>query len=105
MTFETESIDLGKVAKGEKRSFFYNFTNTGEENVRILLASACECTEVTWPEQVIKPGESGLIKANFDSTTKEKSETAEIDIILENTNPETESPLFYILKYKFELEE
>lgn len=105
LTFEKKSVDLGQVKRGEKRSFSYKFTNTGEENVRILLASACECTEVEWPTKVIKPGETGIIVADFDSTTKEKSETAEIDIILENTNPESDSPLFYILQYKFELQE
>lgn len=96
-------IDLGRVVRGEKRSYTIPFSNTGTENIEIDLISSCECTTVTWPEgEVIRPGGKSEISFVFDSAEKEESETVDIDVILKNTNSEG-NPIFYILQYKFEL--
>ena len=105
MTFEQEHIDLGKMKKGETRSFQYVFTNTGKENVEIELVTACECSTVDWPRRPIPPGKKGVIDVVFDSSEKDVSETVEVDITLRNIDPKTGYQIFKILQYSFTLEQ
>ncbi len=103
MKFDTELIDLGKVKKGEKRKFKYNFTNTGSEVIEFDIVSGCDCTTNDWPRTPIKKGQKGVIDVTFDSTEKEKSETVDVDIYLSNKDPKTGRAIFRRVKYKFEL--
>ncbi len=105
MTFEQEYIDLGKMKKGETRSFQYVFTNTGKENVEIELVTACECSTVDWTRRPILPGEKGVIDVVFDSSEKDVSETVEVDITLKNIDPKTGYQIFKLLQYSFTLEQ
>lgn len=101
--FDTELIDLGKVKKGEKRSFKYNFVNAGSETMEFDIVSGCDCTKTDWPRNPVKPGQKGVIDVTFDSTEKEKSETVDVDIYLDNKDPKTGRSVFKRIKYKFEL--
>ncbi len=103
MTFENRVLDLGKVKRGEKRSFSYAFTNQGDTALKISLISACDCTTTDYPVGAIKPGETGEILVTFDSTEKEESETIDVDIFLENTIPGSEEPIVEMLQYKYVL--
>jgi peptidoglycan-associated lipoprotein len=103
MTFKTEMIDLGKVKKGEKRSFKYEFVNTGTDALDFDIVSGCDCTTTDWPRNKVKPGASGVIDVTFDSTEKEKSETVDVDIYLRNIDAVTKRQVFKRIKYKFEL--
>jgi hypothetical protein len=104
MTFETSSIDLGKVKRGESRAFEYNFKNTGAIPIRIDIVSGCDCTTTDWPRKPINPGEDATISVTFDSTEKEQSETVDVDIYLLNENPKTGGPILKIVNYSFNLE-
>ena len=103
MTFEHRVYDLGKVKRGEKRSFTYSFVNKGDTPLEISLISACDCTTTDYPVRTFKPGEGGDIKVTFDSTEKEESETIDVDIYLENTLPGSPEPIRETLQYKYEL--
>ncbi len=103
LTFEKENIELGKVKKGEKRTFEYTFENTGTDNIEIEIVSGCDCTTLDWTRGIIKPGESGIIDVIFDSTEKEASETVDVDIYLKNINPVSDSQYLIVLDYTFEL--
>jgi peptidoglycan-associated lipoprotein len=103
MTFDTEHIDLGKVKRGEKRTFDYTFENTGKETLKISIVSGCDCTTLDWSRRPIKPGETGTINVIFDSTEKEASETVDVDIYLENLDPKTGEQYLKIIDYTFEL--
>ncbi len=104
LLFDKELVELGRVKKGEKREMSYSFTNIGNQPIEIELISSCECTTLEWPQfRVFKPGEKGTIKATFDSSEKEISETTDIEIILKQHDPKTRNPIVYILKYSFEL--
>jgi len=103
LTFEKENIELGKVKKGEKRTFEYTFENTGTDNIEIEIVSGCDCTTLDWTRGIIKPGESGVIDVIFDSTEKEASETVDVDIYLKNINPVSDSQYLIVLDYTFEL--
>ena len=105
MTFEQRLLDLGKIKKGDQIPLSYTFTNTGDADLEIDLISVCDCTEVLErPYSAIKPGDSGTIKAIFDSNQKEESETIEIDIWLKNIDPVLEMNVLERVKYVFEFE-
>jgi len=105
LTFHTNSIELGEVTKGDKREMVFEFTNTGTENVEIELVSSCECTTIDYPRGIIEVGESSKLEVVFDSTEKEESETVDVDVILKNIDPKTESQIMYFLSYTFELKQ
>lgn len=101
MTFKHRALDLGKVKRGEKRTFSYAFTNKGDTALEISIISACDCTTTDYPVKTIKPGESGEIEVTFDSTEKEESEVIDVDIYLENTIPGTAEPIRETLQYQY----
>lgn len=101
--FETKSIELGEVKRGETKEMEYIFTNVGEEDLQISFVSSCECTKINYPRKPIPPGEFGKLKVTFDSTEKEESETVDIDVYLSNLDPETGDPIWFILDYNFVL--
>lgn len=105
MTFDNPHQDLGVIRRGDKRKLDFNFVNEGNEAIKIEHVSACECTTLDWPRKSVEPGQKGTIKAIFDSTEKEVSETIEIDIYLENTDPETDQSILEIISYKYEFEQ
>lgn len=104
MKFENRMVELGKVKKGEKRAITYTFKNVGDTDLEIDLISACECTTLDYSTAVVKPGETGTIKAVFDSSKKDESETIDIDIYLKNMDPEMDMPIMEMLRYSYELE-
>ena len=103
MTFEKELIELGAVKKGDKRSFKFEFTNSGREAIEIEIVSACECSTLDWPIKPIKPGEKAEITVDFDSTEKEESETIDVDITLKNIDPKTGHQIFKIVQFNYDL--
>jgi hypothetical protein len=103
MTFESTSIDLGEVKKGETREFEYKFMNTGTIPIRIDIVSGCDCTTTDWPRKPIDPGDEATISVIFDSTEKEDSETVDVDIYLLNEDPNTGGPILKIVNYSFDL--
>ncbi len=103
MTFENESINIGKVKKGEIKKFDFVFTNTGTDIIEIDIASGCDCTTLDYPKNKIFPGKKGVIHVTFDSGKKEESETIDVDIYLKNINPKTGQRILRIVNYKYEL--
>ncbi len=104
MKFEKESVPLGRIKKGDTRSFSYEFQNVGTETIEISTVSSCECTKVDWPRGPIKPGEKRSMKVTFDSTEKEiTAKDVDVDIYLKNLDPKTKSQIFKYLKYTFDL--
>jgi len=60
--------NFGKVVDGEKVIISFHFKNTGKNPLVIEDVSAsCGCTVPEKPEAPIAPGESGVIKAEFNS--------------------------------------
>lgn len=105
MVFEYSEIDFGPVKKGEKREHTFEFVNKGDEDLIIELVTACQCTTLDYSTEPVKPGETGKIHAIFDSSEKEGGEKIDIDIILENIDPETGYQIVERVSYTFEIEE
>ncbi|HMR89546.1 MAG TPA: DUF1573 domain-containing protein [Saprospiraceae bacterium] len=103
MTFAQESINLGKVKKGEIKKFDFVFTNTGTETIEIDIASGCDCTTLDYPKTPIKVGQKATIHVTFDSGKKEVSEVIDVDIYLKNLNPKTGQRILKVLNYTYEL--
>ena len=103
VTWDKKLVALGKVKKGEKRSLFFELTNTSGQEIQIDIVDACECTKVDFPRGPIAPGGKGRFEVVFDSTEKDADETIGITIVFRETdaagNPRIES-----VEYSFELE-
>ena len=68
ISFETESIDFGEIAKNSDGNRTFVFTNTGEEALIIKnVQSSCGCTIPKRPESAIQPGEKGEIQVKYDT--------------------------------------
>ena len=102
VTWDKKMVELGPVKKGEKRSLFYDFTNTSGETVQIDIVDACDCTKVDFPRGPIEPGAKAHLGVTFDSTEKDASETISINVIFKNTHPNG-VPYIETVEYKFDL--
>lgn len=71
MTWKTTFVELGKVSAGEKVDLAFEFTNNSDQDLKILEAKgSCGCTNVTYPEKSILPGETAMIQGQFQSSKK-----------------------------------
>ena len=70
ITFDRIFHDFGNVNEGEMAKTVFTFTNTSENDLYIVDArGSCVCTVPKYPKNVaIKPGETGEIEVNFDTT-------------------------------------
>ena len=79
--------NFGEIAEGEIVEFNFRFKNTGTVPLVVTNVSAsCGCTIPEKPEQPIRPGETGFIKAKFDSD-KRPGETMKTVTVTSNTVP------------------
>ncbi len=79
MVFETLERDFGTITEGQQVEMTYKFTNKGGSDLIISEVKAgCGCTIPEWPKDPIKPGQSGVIKAKFDSTGKGGKNTKKV---------------------------
>lgn len=69
--FNDTKLKLPKAKEGAVLEFEYTFVNKGDVPLIITkIDVACTCTEITYPNTPVKPGESGTIKVTFDSDKK-----------------------------------
>lgn len=89
ITFETTEHDFGKVKEGDKVTYDFKFTNTGEAPLLISQVKAsCGCTTPEWPKNLVQPGESDKIKVAYDSKGRE-GEFSKGIAVTANTYPNT----------------
>ncbi len=71
LNFERTDHDFGTIAEGQKVSYTYKVTNTGEAPLIIQNAQpSCGCTVPTWSKDPIPAGGTGFVTAEFDSNGK-----------------------------------
>ena len=89
MKFKNDLYDFGEISQGEKVSFSYSFTNTGDADLVITSAQgSCGCTVPTWPKEPIKAGATAQIDVVFDSNGKSGKQHKQVTIVA-NTTPAT----------------
>ena len=110
MNFKTKYYNFGVIKKGDKPTFVYEFTNTGLGVLDIEIVSGCDCTELDYTQNKVKPGESGFVKATFNSNRAEPDEIGigkplnkTITIVLKNTD-QRGYPMVDELKFDVQVE-
>lgn len=82
--FANLNYEGGTAIEGEKITYKYAFTNTGNQDLLIeSVKASCGCTASAPRDKVIKPGESSEIIATFDSKGRVGKQTKTITV---NTN-------------------
>jgi Protein of unknown function (DUF1573) len=104
MKFEAKNYEFGKIKMGDKPEFTYKFKNTGNAPLDIEIVSGCDCTELDWTRSTVQPGESGYVKAVYNSNKAEKDDHKKqlkkyIDIVLKQTHPSNGYPLVESLTF------
>jgi hypothetical protein len=85
--FQSEKFEFGTLTEGEKVDYEYKFTNTGKSDLIIRKVHAsCGCTAVAPPKKAIKPGESSVIKATFNSRGKHGRQHKTIKVYANDPN-------------------
>ena len=68
ITFDSLTINYGKILQGDNGTVDFKFTNTGDRDLKInKVRSSCGCTIAKKPDSLIAPGVSDLIKVNYDT--------------------------------------
>ena len=74
--------ELGTVKEGPQVEIEYRFKNTGDKNLIIKdVTAGCGCTIVEKPQQPFSPGETGTIKAKFNTEGHEGTNEKSIYVI------------------------
>lgn len=70
--FERLEYDFGQIKEGDKVSYTYKFTNTGEAPLIVQsVQPSCGCTAPDWSKEPIPAGGTGFVKVEFDSNGKQ----------------------------------
>jgi len=70
-SFSKKILKFESIREGTPLSMEYIFTNSG--SVPLIINDykvQCTCTKVTYPTEPVLPGESGVIRVDFDSAGK-----------------------------------
>jgi hypothetical protein len=88
LTFEKTEHYFGTVIDGEKVTYSFRFTNTGNADLKLTsVGASCGCTATDYPLEPIKPGETGKIKVSFDSSHRLGMQNKKVTV-RSNSNPE-----------------
>ncbi len=69
LVVSSELIELGTIYSGMSKPAEIKLTNAGEDVLKIThVQSSCGCTTVKQPKSELAPGESDVIKVEFNST-------------------------------------
>lgn len=81
--------DFGKIVLNDPAAVTFTVTNNSKEPILITSAHpSCGCTIAEYTKEPIKPGESGIVKATYNSA-KVGAFTKTITVIINDTaNPE-----------------
>ncbi len=79
--FDEEFHDFESLVSGEIVVTTFVFTNIGEHNLVISkVESDCGCVTVNFPKEPVKPGDTGIIELEFDSSGMFGKEFKSIEI-------------------------
>ena len=87
LSFDVTEHDFGTITEGDKVSYTFTVTNTGENPLIIAnCKGSCGCTVPVCPQEPIMPGESGSIPVEYDSKGKSGQDVKTVTVMA-NTNP------------------
>ena len=86
-SFKKEEHDFGILIDGEKVTYSFQFTNSGEAPLIISDAKgSCGCTVPNYPKEPIAPGATASIDVTFDSKGRIGKQSKAVTLTA-NTNP------------------
>lgn len=90
IVFKTKHYDFGKIKKGTKVEYKFEFTNEGKSNLIILKSKAsCGCTAIQSESTKIKKGKSSSIGIVFDTAGRTGGQHKTVTVITNDPdNPE-----------------
>ncbi len=69
--FSEEKFDFGVINEGEKVEHLFQFANVGKTDLEILdVKTSCGCTAAMLSKKILKSGEEGSLKVQFDSSNR-----------------------------------
>ena len=81
--------DFGKIEEGKNLEVSFRFKNIGDKPLVISNVSAsCGCTVPETPKKPYAPGETGVIKASFNSAGKSGAQAKQVNVFA-NLEPAT----------------
>ena len=90
ITFENTTHNFGDVSQGDKVTHAFKFKNSGDQPLIISnVLATCGCTATKWTKEPVKPGESGQITVEFDSSGRSGKQNKVVTIISNTANPQT----------------
>ena len=64
--------DFGTMQEGSKPKYDFKFVNRGDAPLVIVsVDKSCGCTEPSFPEEAIMPGDTGIIQVGYNSVGRE----------------------------------
>lgn len=88
INFEVETHDFGELDEGPKAAYEFTFTNNGEEPLILKnVKASCGCTTPQWPKEPIMPGQTGMVKAIYNTKGRVGKFTKVITITSNATKP------------------
>lgn len=88
--FAEMEFDYGTVNSGDEVTKEFAFKNTGKEPLILRdVKASCGCTTPEWPKEPLSPGESGIIKAVFNTAGKSGNQVKTITVQANTTPSET----------------
>ena len=88
--------DFGKIKEGANLDVSFRFKNTGSKPLVISnVTASCGCTVPEIPKKPYAPGETGVIKASFNSTGKPNLQSKQVTVYA-NTNPAMTTLVFRV---------
>jgi hypothetical protein len=88
--------DFGKIVEGKNLEVSFRFKNVGDKPLVISnVTASCGCTVPETPKKPYQPGETGVIKASFNSTGKVGSQSKQVNVFA-NLEPAMTSLVFRV---------
>ena len=88
LTFETLEHDFGAMTEGEKPTYTFVFTNTGDQPVTLAaVRPSCGCTTPDYTTEAVAPGAAGEIVVEYNSQGRPGDFRKSIAIEAEGAEP------------------
>ncbi len=95
ISWQSSSLELGKVPMGDTVHFSFVFTNSGDSPVIITEADGgCSCLQVVGPSQPVMPGKTDSIRVRFNTNLSVTGWVRKSIRVIANTAPSTHRLLF-----------
>ena len=89
--------DFGSMKQGETLEVSFKFKNNGTKPLIISdVTASCGCTVPEKPKKPFAPGETGVIKASFDSNRGQVGHNSKQVTVISNTNPQATTLVFSV---------